>query len=276
MNMGGMGTTITFVLAGILWFVYFIPSIRRKREYEATERNATRLAQTMRVLSQTMETPPEVIADVTAREVRARQRELQRIEREREWRVRSEVRGYDVAIAERRRRTKLMCTVLGLASVIAGVASAVTGLWVAVAVAAAFLAVAATGLVALNRTQHLESAPIARRDSDWATFAEETGRWTPNRMPAVRSAAERQPAGAGIVITPETEAEIAAKARAARVAAQQAAAQAAAEAAEHARPAVAAVDPRFAAMGMVSENTAITEGVAVLDIAAALRARRSS
>lgn len=269
MNTGGLGTTITFVLAALLWFFYLVPSLRRKREYEATERNATRLAQTLRVLSQTVETPHEVVADLTSREVRARQRELQRIERERELRVRSEVRGYNVGIAQRRRRTKLSATIVGLTSIVTGTVLAVQGLWVGVVVAAVFTGLALAALVALNRTAHVVRASAP--ESNWEQFAEETGRWTPNRMPPVRTPAERQPAGAGLIVTAQVEADVAAKAAAEAIARQAAAAALAAAAAQ---PNPAAVDDRFAAMPPIGERE--LQADTVLDISAALRARRSS
>lgn len=270
MNTGGLGTTITFLLVAVLWFFYLVPSLRRKREYEATERNATRLAQTLRVLSQTAETPQAVVADLTSREVRARRQEMLRVERERELRARSEVRGYDVGLAGRRRRTKLMSTILGLLSLVAGIVFAVLGMWVGVAVSAVMFGLAVAALVALNSTAHIVSAaPVA---SNWEQFADETGRWTPQRMPAVRTPAERQPAGAGLVITPEVEAQVAAKAQAEALA-RQAAARAEAAAAATAQPSPALVDDRFTAMRGIEES-ATTD--TVLDISAALRARRSS
>lgn len=269
MNTGGLGTTITFVLAAVLWFFYLVPSLRRKREYEATERNATRLAQTLRVLSQTVETPHEVVADLTSRDVRARQRELQRVERERELRVRSEVRGYNVGIAQRRRRTKLTATMLGLVSIVTGTVLAAVGVWAGVVVAAIVTGLAVTALVVLNRTAHV-ALPSATA-SNWEQFAEETGRWTPHRMPPVRTPAERQPAGAGLVINARIEAEVAAKAAAEAVARQ---AAAAALAAATAQPNPAAIDDRFAAMPPIGERD--VQADTVLDISAALRARRSS
>ena len=102
-------------------------------------------------------------------------------------------------------------------------------------------------------------------------FAEETGRWTPNRMPPVRTPAERQPAGAGLIVTAQVEADVAAKAAAEAIARQAAAAALAAAAAQ---PNPAAVDDRFAAMPPIGERE--LQADTVLDISAALRARRSS
>lgn len=45
------------VLAAGLWLVYLVPNWLRRREFEATERNAVRLQQTIRVLAETSEGP---------------------------------------------------------------------------------------------------------------------------------------------------------------------------------------------------------------------------
>lgn len=63
------------VAAG-LWLVYLIPSWLRRREYLATERNAVRLQQTLRVLAETAEVPIAVRAETTARGVAQQQRTL--------------------------------------------------------------------------------------------------------------------------------------------------------------------------------------------------------
>jgi hypothetical protein len=56
-------------LAAGLWLVYLIPSWLRRREFDATERNAVRLQQTLRVLAETSEVPHAVRAETTARSV---------------------------------------------------------------------------------------------------------------------------------------------------------------------------------------------------------------
>lgn len=69
-------------IAALLWFVYFVPTWMRRREYLATERTATRLQQTMRVMAETSEIPTEVRVAATAREV-ARQERILRAEQRR-------------------------------------------------------------------------------------------------------------------------------------------------------------------------------------------------
>ncbi len=63
-------------LAAGLWLVYLIPSWLRSREYHATERNAVRLQQTLRVLAETAEVPVAVRAETTARSVAEQARTL--------------------------------------------------------------------------------------------------------------------------------------------------------------------------------------------------------
>ena len=63
-------------LAAGLWLVYLVPSWLRRHEYLATERNAVRLQQTLRVLAETAEVPVAVRAETTARSVAEQQRTL--------------------------------------------------------------------------------------------------------------------------------------------------------------------------------------------------------
>ena len=63
-------------LAAGLWLVYLIPTWLRRREYLATERNAVRLQQTLRVLAETAEVPVAIRAETTARSVVQQQRTL--------------------------------------------------------------------------------------------------------------------------------------------------------------------------------------------------------
>ena len=73
---GSAGGGVMLALAAGLWLVYLIPSWLRRREYLATERNAVRLQQTLRVLAETAEVPVAVRAETTARSVAQQQRTL--------------------------------------------------------------------------------------------------------------------------------------------------------------------------------------------------------
>lgn len=69
-------------IAAALWFLYFVPTWLRRREYLATERTATRLQQTIRVMAETAEVPSEVRVAATLRDA-ARQERLLRAEQRR-------------------------------------------------------------------------------------------------------------------------------------------------------------------------------------------------
>ena len=68
MELTSIGGGVMIALAAALWLVYLIPNWFKNREYLATERNAVRLQQTIRVLAQTSEVPDEVRAEAVARQ----------------------------------------------------------------------------------------------------------------------------------------------------------------------------------------------------------------
>jgi len=71
-------TALLVAIAAVLWIVYLVPVWVKRSEYLATERNATRLGQTLRVLAETAETSQELRAELTAREVWQKSREAER------------------------------------------------------------------------------------------------------------------------------------------------------------------------------------------------------
>lgn len=74
------GGGLVVVAAAALWLVYLIPTWLRRREYLATERNAVRLQQTLRILAETSEVPQEVRLEANARTVVEQQRMLREAE----------------------------------------------------------------------------------------------------------------------------------------------------------------------------------------------------
>lgn len=133
----GAGTAIMLAVAALLWFLYLVPTWVRRREYLATERTATRLQQTIRVMAETAELPAEVRLAATAREA-GRQERLARAEQRRQdamaARQVATVRratpssaprvSLDPAVLRRRRmrRTRLGASLLMIAAtVVAGV-----------------------------------------------------------------------------------------------------------------------------------------------------------
>ncbi|MFP7832556.1 hypothetical protein [Marisediminicola sp. LYQ134] len=84
MGIEGVGSSVVIALAAVLWLVYLMPTWFRRREYVATERNAVRLQQTLRILAETAEVPEPIHVESTAKSIAAQQRVLrQEFERQR-------------------------------------------------------------------------------------------------------------------------------------------------------------------------------------------------
>lgn len=94
-----IGGGVLVAAAAALWIAYLLPTWLRRRQYLATERNAVRLQQTLRILAETAETPEAVRVEATAREVVTQQRILH--EHEQAARLAAEAAEH-LAIAERR------------------------------------------------------------------------------------------------------------------------------------------------------------------------------
>ena len=94
-----IGGGLLVAAAAALWIAYLLPSWLRRRQYFATERNAVRLQQTLRILAETAETPEPVRVEATAREVATQQRILH--EHEEAARLAAEAAEH-LAIARRR------------------------------------------------------------------------------------------------------------------------------------------------------------------------------
>lgn len=69
MGVDGIGSSVIVALAAVLWLAYLVPTWLRRREYLATERNALRLQQTLRIMAETAEIPSQVRAEASARSV---------------------------------------------------------------------------------------------------------------------------------------------------------------------------------------------------------------
>lgn len=106
MNGDVMGGGVVVAIAAALWLAYLVPVWLRRREYVATERNAVRLQQTLRILAETSELPDEVRMEATAKTVAEQQRILRRAEERRLATARAEAAAHarrEQAIAEERR-----------------------------------------------------------------------------------------------------------------------------------------------------------------------------
>jgi hypothetical protein len=76
MDLTGAGTAIMVAVAALLWFLYFVPTWMARREYLDTERTATRLQQTLRIMAETAEVPEQVRVEVSARDASRHERVL--------------------------------------------------------------------------------------------------------------------------------------------------------------------------------------------------------
>ena len=80
MNGDFLGGGIVFAISAVLWLVYLVPALWRKHTFDATEKNAVRLNQTLRALVETSEAPQELRLEATARAVAQQQRILRKAE----------------------------------------------------------------------------------------------------------------------------------------------------------------------------------------------------
>lgn len=295
---------IVFAVAAVLWIVYLLPTWLRQSEYLATERNAIRLQQTLRILAETAEAPREIRLEATARTVAEQQKILKRVEAEARERARLEATAAaelaragaatDIAtlraeprvrVARARRRARLTATAVLFMSLLAGGAGgwvlATTGSALVLATAggtATFAFAALVRMARVSRRSTLAVVPTAA-DQPQAVFepvdvevsAPATATWTPRPLPKPLHLSHGSSAADAIA-----QADAHAALRRAALAQVMAA-----RAAEQAAPvpsivAPAAVQPertaaanRFAGMGIVDESE-----LAPTDIRAALQRRR--
>lgn len=81
MGIDGVGSSVIIALAAVLWLVYLVPTWLKRREYLATERNAVRLQQTMRIMAESAEVPSVVRVEANARAVAAQRAALRMTDR---------------------------------------------------------------------------------------------------------------------------------------------------------------------------------------------------
>ncbi|TFD61427.1 hypothetical protein E3T39_05045 [Cryobacterium suzukii] len=80
MNSEALGGGVMVAVAAVLWVAYLMPTWSRRKQFQATERNAVRLQQTLRILAETAEVPQQVRLEANARTVAEQQRILARAE----------------------------------------------------------------------------------------------------------------------------------------------------------------------------------------------------
>lgn len=313
MGAEGLGGGVIIALAAVLWLVYLMPTWFRRRQYLATERNAVRLQQTLRILAETAEVPGEVRAETTARSVVEQHRAL-RVEAQRAEAV---ARARDAAAARalarldvpapreprqkaaavsalagaRLRRGRIAATAVLVASgigVAVGLPALLTGgAWLVLVVSSlgvfgslgvlqriATVAAARRASVAVDRT--VSVAPPVQSFTDWQRTEPERPTWTPVPLPKPMYLARSEQ---------RTSVDVAAVSAAENSAAlQQSLLKAAAKAEEALRAAQAG--PEVASLPAASGNPAASGYAAmglvgeprpaITDLDAVLRRRRAS
>ena len=74
---------VILLVAAVLWLVYLVPSWQSRSQFNATERNAVRLSQALRILAETSETPDEVNIELGTRTAYEQSKLAKRAEAER-------------------------------------------------------------------------------------------------------------------------------------------------------------------------------------------------
>src|SRR4051812_26721489 len=203
MDLTGAGTAIMIAIAAVLWFAYFLPTWMRRREYLDTERTATRLQQTLRVMAETAEVPDQVRVEVSARDAAraerlllAQQGRADAIAARAVARLQAATPDAGWAAKQRRRRARRLATLLMVAATVTiavqlwlmAAGTAGTGSWLIVAGGAA-LGIA--GIAVRRRVDRRGSGgvPVARAQAtsvvtERAHSAPATRAWTPVALPA--------------------------------------------------------------------------------------------
>jgi hypothetical protein len=195
-----LGGGLVFAIAATLWIVYLIPTWRRRRTFDATERNAVRMQQTIRALAETTELPTEMRVEASARAVAEQKRVLRQAENQALLRTRAATAsaiGYDdagIRARARRRGQRLAATTVLLAAV-TGIAVGITFLltqqgWQILALSCIVFAVAIvaqnelSGSVAPSHVGRV-SAAVGQAFADHAPVTTQTPSrlWTPTALP---------------------------------------------------------------------------------------------
>lgn len=260
----GLGPTLTFIVAGLLWLIYLAPGLRTRHEEKTLERNARRIALTSESIGVRSATP---LREMTTQEIIIHRRELERLARTAERQSRRaderELRVRAPAISARRRLARLTFSLVTFVAAAVAVVYGLSGDWPFVALSTGLSLLGVIALIAVN-TAPLPVATTTTAPPRQRVEPEPKPTWTPVRVPPVHHA---MPDGAGLIVSDEVTKAIAARERAERIRLQ------AELAARVEGRAALTPDPRFTeptppATDEMAPNT--------IDINAALRARRAN
>jgi hypothetical protein len=271
MSGGFLGGGIVFAVAALLWILYLVPTWLSRRHFNATERNAVRMQQTIRALAETADVPDEFHVETSARAVIEQRRMLRKAQKA----ARAEVRaataravGYDTTQVRARRRARVTRAtsalfLLGALTTVVwgGVALATGSGWEILSAGCAVFAVAlvtqevVVSTTAVSRTTGQGTRNLAAQlGSSRSAPALVTREWTPVPLPKPMHL---------------EQGSIAASVVASQLAAEKLRRAAAEAAVVAATPAVPSVTARLQAMGVVDAPESVA-----LDLDAALRRRR--
>lgn len=192
---------VIVLVAVLLWMLYLLPSWRGRFQYNASERNAVRLNQALRVLAETSETPGEVRFELNARTALAQQKLAKRVQSEREAAeletLREELAATRADPVIRRARSRRRVRMTATSTLVLGLVVAGLGVWqllatgssvmlwmggAAILIAAVALQRMAAVAGRVARATHAVAAPAAPRV---APELHDQGRatWTPRPLP---------------------------------------------------------------------------------------------
>ncbi|PVE95065.1 MULTISPECIES: hypothetical protein [unclassified Microbacterium] len=158
---------VIVLVSVLLWMLYLLPSWRGRYQYNASERNAVRLNQALRVLAETSETPGEVRFELNARTALAQQKLAKRVQSERESAeleaLRQELAATRADPVIRRARARRRVRVVATSALLLGLAVAGLGVWQILASGAQTLAWIGGALVVIAGVMLQRMASVAQR-----------------------------------------------------------------------------------------------------------------
>ena len=295
MNGEFLGGGIVLAITAVLWMVYLVPTLWRRHTFDATERNAVRMNQTIRALVATTEVPQEFRVEATARGVAEQRRVLRKAETEarhqlRAATIRSLAPEVQAARAlQQRKRERRWASVLMLASLlVAGwgvvglTSSGEWGLLVGGSIGfGASILILRNAAPGRGREFVARESDVQVRRNIPATTPRQRAGWAPTQIPApltaqagslARTTVDAQRAREQLLRSAAIDAAVAAQTQARPSVAPQAAPQVAPAASTPAATATAAATERarFASMGVVGDT-----GDVDLDLTEVLRRRRT-
>ncbi len=158
---------VIVLVSVLLWMLYLLPSWRGRYQYNASERNAVRLNQALRVLAETSETPGEVRFELNARTALAQQKLAKRVQSERESAelesLRQELAATRADPVIRRARARRRVRVVATSALLLGLAVAGLGVWQILATGAQTLAWIGGALIVIAGVMLQRMASVAQR-----------------------------------------------------------------------------------------------------------------